>query len=536
MAHMKLRVALVVVLFLSLPAAPSIASRKPQPQTQTEQGASIAGKVTLRGTPVQGVLVLVRSDPPTGGDFATGKTDANGQYRITHLPAGSYSVAASALALTSAEGRDQYGRRITLDRGETRENVDFSLIRGGAITGRVSEANGRPIVEEQISIIALTAGGEQRYYRGYQMMSTDDRGVYRVYGLPPGRYKVSVGAGAGSSYRRLDQGQTYYPLTYHPAVTEEAKAGIVDLIEGGEVSGVDIVVGTRVRTFEASGRIVDAETGQPQPGINWGYGGNAMSTFGRQSEANGGFRITGLMPGRYSVFAGCEGDYYMDQVEFDLTDHDVTGLEIRRHRGASISGKVIVDGVSDPAVLNKLNQVSLSAGGVGSSIDPDGSYYFCGLRPGRVKLSAGSSRRSGFWLLRVERDGVDLREGIDVSPGDHVTDVRIVLGYATGVIRGQVTVPGYDLPQGVRFQIHARRLGDEDRSRILFADTDERGRFVMEGLISGEYELSAGSNFSSVAGARIPRMQPVTQRVTVTNGAESAVTMIVKVIEKSKPQ
>lgn len=143
-------------------------------------------------------------------------------------------------------------------------------------------------------------------------------------------------------------------------------------------------------------------------------------------------------------------------------------------------------------MLSKLNQVSLSAGAVGSSIDPDGSYYFCGLRPGRVKVSARSWRSSGFWLLRVDRDGADLGDGIDVSPGDHVTDVRIVLGYATGVIRGQVTVPGSDLPQGVRLQIQARHLGDEDKSSHLFAETDERGRFVIEGLISGEYELSVG--------------------------------------------
>lgn len=533
---MNLRGVLVMVLFLSL-AGPSLTSGKPQPWSQTEPGGSIAGKVTLRGTPVSGALVLVRSEPPIGGDQARGKTDANGQYRITNLSAGSYSVDASALALTSVEERDRYGRKITLDRGETRENVDFSLVRGGAITGRVSEANGRPIIEEPISVSTLPAAGPQQpFYRASQVMSTDDRGVYRVYGLPPGRYKVSVGAGAGSLYQRLDQGQTYYPHTYHPGVTEDSKAGIVEVTESGEVSGVDIVVGARARTFEASGRIVDAETGRPQPGINWGYGGNAMSTFGRQSDANGGFRIAGLMPGRYSVFAGCEGDYYMDQIEFDLTDNDVTGLEIRRHRGASISGKVVVDGVSDPAELNKLNQVSLNAGGVGSSIDPDGSYYFCGLRPGRVKVSARSWRGSGFWLLRVERDGVDLREGIDVSPGDHVTGVRIVLAYATGVIRGQVTVPGSDLPQGVRLQIQARRLGDEDRSSHLFAETDERGRFVIEGLISGEYELSAGSSFSSTSGARIPRMQPVKQRVTVSNGTESAVTLVLKVIEKPKPQ
>lgn len=527
---MKLRVVLVVTFLFIVASSLTSAVIHSQPQAQAKAGASIAGKVTLRGKPVSRAVVLVSSDSLS--EVGRGKTDANGQYQITNLPAGSYSVVATAPALTSVDERDQYGRQITLDHGEMREDVDFSLVRGGAITGRVSEANGRPIVEEQISIIALSPRRQQQpYYRPSSMMATDDRGVYRVYGLPPGRYKVSVGEGAGSLYRRLNQGQSYYPQTYYPGVSDASKADIVDLVEGGEVSGVDILVGGRARTLEVSGRIVDAETGRPQPGIGWGYGGNGMSTYGTPSDANGGFKITGLMPGRYSVFAGCAGDYYMDPIEFDLTDHDVTGLEIRRRRGASISGKVVVEGVSDRAVLNNLYKVSLSAGGVDSSTGPDGSYYFCGLRPGRVKVSARSWPSSGFWLVRVERDGVDLREGIDVSPGDHVTGVSIVLAYGTGVIRGQVTVPGFELPPGVRFQIHARRLGDEDPSDSLFAATDERGRFVIDGLMSGEYELSAGSAYISTLDAQLPRTVQLKQRVTVTNGSESTVTLVLKLAE-----
>jgi len=532
---MKRLVVLVVTFLLSLVASSlTPAAVHSQPQTQPEAGASIGGRVTLLGKPVPGAVVLMRAWPPTGAiQEITGKTDANGHYQITNLPPGRYLVRVRALSMV--EETDRYRAEIALDRGETRENIDFTLIRGGAITGRVSDANGRPIVEELISVIALSPNNHHAYYRESQSMFTDDRGVYRVYGLPSGRYKVSVGAGAGSLYHRLDQGQSYYPQTYHPGVTDESKAGVVELAEGGEVSRVDIVVGGRARSFEASGRIIDAETEKPQPGINWGFGGNAMSTFGKKSDEKGGFKITGLMPGRYSVFAGCEGDFYSDKVDFEVTDHDVTGLEIRRKRGASISGKVVVDGVSEPAVLSKLREVSLSAGTVGSGIDPDGTYYFCGLRPGKIKISAGTWLHPGFWLLRIERDGVDLGRGIEVSPGDHVTDVRIVFSYATGVIRGQVTIPGYDLPPGVRLQISAVRLGQEDDNKHLSAHTDERGRFTLEGLISGEYELTAGSVYlSSSPDARLPELQRVTQRVTVTNGTESAVTLVLKVIEKRK--
>jgi hypothetical protein len=329
----------------------------------------------------------------------------------------------------------------------------------------------------------------------------------------------------------LDYGQSYYPLTYHPNVRDESKARIVELNESGEVSGIDIKVGRRERTYEATGRLVNAATGQPQPGIKWGYDSPGISTFGAKSDENGGFKISGLIPGRHSVFAGCEGDFYSDKVDFDVTDHDVSGLEIKRNQGAGLRGKVVVDGVSDPAKLGKLSQVTLSAtGNATSRVEPDGSFYFCGLRPGNVKINAYSFLNPGFRLLRVERDGIELSDGIEVSPGAQLTGVRVVFAYVTGVIRGQVIILNYELPQGVRLQISARHLGDEG---VPFsAVADDRGRFSFEGLAPGEYELSAPSAFVSISGVRTPRLSRATQKALVSNGKESEITLVLKVIEK----
>src|SRR5262245_15763774 len=434
-----------------------------QPNSQVESAASIAGRVTLRGEPVQGVLVFAMSAPPTGREQQPStKTDADGHYRITNLAPGKYTVVAHTPGFASPEGASsRFGREISLDPGERCDKIDFALIRGGVITGRVSDANDQPVVEHSVTLTVLIADVWQSYSRpysnNYEMMTTDDKGVYRIYGLPAGRYKVSIGEGGGSSYRRLDYGQSYYPHTYHPDVQDDSKARVVEVSEGAEVSGIDIRVGRRAKTYEASGRIVHAKTGQPQPDIKWGYDGSAVSTFGAKSDENGGFKITGLIPGRYSVFAGCEGDFYSDKVEFEVTDHDVTGLEIRRNQGASIRGKVVVEGLSDPAILGKLGQVSLFATGnaynVNSNVEPDGSFYFCGLRPGRVKIGAHSFMQPGFWLIRVERDGVDLRGGIEISPGERLINVRAVLAYMTGIIRGQVTIVNHELPRGVRLQL-----------------------------------------------------------------------------------
>jgi hypothetical protein len=50
-----------------------------------------------------------------------------------------------------------------------------------------------------------------------------------------------------------------------------------------------------------------------------------------------------------AIVAGSE--YYSDEVVFDVTDQDVSGLEIRARRGASLSGVVVIEGARDPSVL-----------------------------------------------------------------------------------------------------------------------------------------------------------------------------------------
>jgi len=108
------------------------------------------------------------------------------------------------------------------------------------------------------------------------------------------------------------------------------------------------------------------------------------------------------------------------------------------------------------------------------------------------------------------------------------------LAHYTRVIRGNVRVLGSVLPEGVRVGIVARRLGDDSEDPYpLYAVTDERGRFVFEGLSPGDYELFAGSNFRGLRrGVQIPRFNDVLQTVSVANGTETTVTLQLKRIDK----
>ncbi|HJZ69833.1 MAG TPA: carboxypeptidase-like regulatory domain-containing protein, partial [Blastocatellia bacterium] len=133
--------------------SPPFSQTVPSSQSSLTEPAEITGRVTVAEKPVRGALVLIRSVPPSNGRVvAKDKTDADGRYRITNLHAGRYLTSVTAPALTWLQGNET-GREINLDSGETRE-INFSMTRGGVITGRISDSAGSPVIEQQVSIVA----------------------------------------------------------------------------------------------------------------------------------------------------------------------------------------------------------------------------------------------------------------------------------------------------------------------------------------------------------------------------------------------
>jgi hypothetical protein len=149
-----------------------------------------------------------------------------------------------------------------------------------------------------------------------------------------------------------------------------------------------------------------------------------------------------------------------------------------------------------------------------------------------IKIRAYSAQQPGFWLLRVERDGVDLSDGIDISAGAQLTGVRVFFAYVTGVIRGQAPALNYELPHNLRLQILARRVGYESAAGVLITQTDDRGRFIFEGMAPGEYELSSGAIVITGSDIPPPSLSGAKQKVVVSNGKESAVTLVLKLSER----
>src|ERR1044072_1469498 len=113
-------------------------------QTTPEKAAtaSISGTVKIKGKGVAGVMVYAlpqRNGPRPQSPFR-GTTDQTGNYRITNVPAGTYSII--PIAPSFALEDSVMNNAVVVGEGESVEDINFSMVRGGVVTGKISDADG----------------------------------------------------------------------------------------------------------------------------------------------------------------------------------------------------------------------------------------------------------------------------------------------------------------------------------------------------------------------------------------------------------
>ena len=159
----------------------------------------------------------------------------------------------------------------------------------------------------------------------------------------------------------------------------------------------------------------------------------------------------------------------------------------------------------------------------------DGSFQIGGLRPGKVGLYAYGQAPAlrKFTILRVERDGNDVTQTLELQPGQPIANLRVVLGYGSGAIRGTVRFENGTVPPDARLMVRGRREGSSNPTATVATTVDSRGRFVLTNLIAGTYELTMQMIVLPPSG---PRPAPPIQQkqfVTVAEDGEVEVTFTV---------
>ncbi|MDQ6653779.1 MAG: hypothetical protein M3Y84_13685 [Acidobacteriota bacterium] len=545
------RYAAILALGLGCACFHAAANSQTKPTSKAPTG-SVSGRVTIHGKAKAGIIVSLRNSDfgPQQGFLFKGTTGPDGNYRIADVPAGTYQLRpmAPAFVVSDAGAFGSGGKTLVLAEGESVGSIDFSIVRGGVITGKVARADGRPIIEERITVMPAEQK-DQRGPMGYSgSFQTDDRGVYRIYGLPAGRYIVAVGQ-ANDGFSDVNPARLSFQRLFYADVTNPNEAKVIELGEGGEATNIDITIGEIVPRFAASGIVVDGETDQPLANVRLGVQrimgeGNASFTGPMAaSNSHGEFRLENITPGKYAILILPQqnSDMRSEGVPFEVVDQDATGLMLRASKGATVTGTVVLEGNPDKTVLAKIAQLRVQAFvrgegvnvgfGQVSQVGPDGSFRIGGLPAGTVNFSLGAQDRSlltGFMIARVERDGVVESRGLDVKSGEKISGVKIFISYGSGIVRGSVRLENGPPPADAHFTVRLTRAGD-NISTLQPRELDARGHFILQGIPAGFYDLQVNSFIPGLRG----KPPSAKQRITVTEGAVTEVELIIDL--KSDP-
>ena len=514
-------------------------------QTRADLNAghgSISGRVTVDGQGAYDMVVmLTTADQGSNAKvLATTRADAEGRFQMEDVAAGRYTISGFAPAYTSDSNRPLL---VILSDGQHVEGIEINLVRGGVITGRLLDSDKQPVVGQEVEAIRAVNADNQDWSPRRRVITSDDRGVYRIYGLAPARYLVRAGVDiantSGTSRPKV------LPLTFHPGVSDRNKAAIVRVESGSEVAGIDIVFGQpeTLNLFEARGRVVEAETGRAVPGARIGYGpvrqnGSSWGSGGI-SDAEGYFKVGGLKPGRFYVSAELDGaNGYCRPAEFEIKDRDVSDLKLRFQKGATIAGIVQAGEGVDRGILSRLQLLAMvgvsggnESGHSGSlrfaPVSPEGAFQVIGLPAGeiRIQLMVPQDLR-GLVISRIDHPMVQMAfpetrepEGaVTLQPGDQISGIRIIVKRLTGGIRGAIKLVGGNLTLGADLKVTLWSPSGADGSQSgTQVAVDPNGRFEVFGLPAGQYRITVEMILPMTKSRRSPSVRA---EKTVTVGSD----------------
>jgi hypothetical protein len=516
------RVNFALLFLILIPALHGDSAAQSTVKSEERQTASVSGRVTLNGESLAGVTVrlfpermAVSGDPRSPVEAVT---DQHGKFRITGIVAGSYQVGVlpNEFLITGGPTSGLQTKMVSVLEGEKVEGFNLVLKRGGIITGRVTDSGGGPLSRQAIQLTRIGDDGKPQPFpfNHPSVRMTDTEGVYRITRLPDGRYLVSAGITETEKMGTHIPRDIYHPQTFHPGVSDPSQARAVEITEGAEITGVDILIAEARKTVDIKGRVVRAETGEPVEGIEIFYSlqrersGIVGPRAGHaRSNSEGEFIFHSVLPGKYAIYPqiGAEKEYFSEPVIHEITDGGIDGVEVKLTQGSSISGTVVIEETNDPAVKAKLSKVTI--GGVsknqqspglpreGSGINADGSFRIAGLRPGRIYFAFGGDPKAGsFAIKRIERDGTLAQDGIDVGPGENLSNVRVIVGHGDLTLRGEVKVISGTLPPHIGIYVNLDRISESESGFHRGDFLDSRGQFMFQNLLPGDYEVRLISN------------------------------------------
>ncbi len=483
-----------------------------------------AGTITGRvlgddGQPYPGVAVSINSNSEGNRTSRGAVADEEGNFKFSDVPVGLYSIFARAPSLVYAGGSNNGRVRIG-------DAVTITLSKGGVITGKVTTATGEPVVGG--SVTAMRVGDEEGKPLpgafGGRPALTDDRGIYRLYGLLAGNYIVSAARSAPFTGSRTDNELP----TYYPAATRDT-AQEITVQSGAEMSAIDI------RHREENGHSVSGTVSNvPETGSRNGISLSVLSAASKAIVANSfmqpntpgnSFAIYGLPDGEYELrasFTNFDNSTGLNSArstpqKIVVRGADVTGVTLKLIPLGSIRGRVTLEKFSDSQNTCKITRqgffaetlVSLSnldperqflpglvAGIIARSPDEKGEVLFPATEAGNYRLTL--QLPSDHWYAKAislpsktssRAANLDVaRQGLQVNVSENVSGLVITLSEGAAAIQGILaSAEGKRTPAKIRVHLVPAEPQAADHILRFYELVSRDGKYNFKYVAPGKY-------------------------------------------------
>jgi hypothetical protein len=450
-------------------------------------------------------------------------TESDGRFHFEDLAAGKYTLSAGKYGYPHQlfQEHEGFSTAVAVGPGVASDPIVFPLHADAAISGRVTDEHGDPVVGAQVWL--LRAGGGPSFVQA----QTDDRGLYKIRHQPPGDYVIAVSAqpwytqgswhtqdswyGHDAAPRRAGQDgvsteawplDMAFPLTFYGGATNPARAATIALSWGLSVTA-DVVldavpaVHLHVHTPAADSPATEARgtiAFEGPPTTNGGQGGfGVMLThhvFGAEIPALGysvnakpGItEVSGLPPGTYSMAMQGNGEKPVTlRKEIDTSagpDVDAaSGL-----KSVEVSGTADLDGAKipeNPGAVIRLRSMETKQWLMAPVTDGNKFEFPQGVLPGKYELDVNGV---DLFLQSQECTGARVA-GSTIEVGAEPVTLRLSLSHGLGQVDGVALRDGK--PQGGAHVL----LVPENRSETLFRrdQSDSDGTFTLAAVPQGNY-------------------------------------------------
>lgn len=520
---------LIVTAMLALLICHVTRAQQPTPAdektAETKTGAITGTVVNDSGQPLANAVVFVRAFGSSGQSRST-TTDSDGNFQLRGLDPLAYMVSASLPAYTLAP-RDADSPQTPYFR--VGDSVRLELIKGAVITGTVTSSSGEPLVGVRVRVFMIRAGNGQaaRYEMPSRERTTDDRGVYRIYGLPAGTYVVSAGGGGGFSGSMRSPYDADVP-TYAPASPRDT-ATEISLRPGEEATNVDI------RYRGEPGHIISgsASGGAGPSGFNIRLtaivnGAPQTSITSYQPPGSPGFVFNGVADGEYDLTAETyspTGDVSVSELlRIKVSGSDKSGIELTTRPLGSIAGRIVLENSTASECKGKRrllfaetlvtpwhNEKNVPKDrpqfmwGMGGPTLPDklGEFTLRNLAAGQYRFNTRSLAK--YWYLQsitfqasvapaakaaaANRPIDAARNWTTLKSGDRISALVITFAEGAASLRGQIKLAEGEKqpPKLFAYLVPAEKERSEEILRFFVSQVAADGTFALNNLPPGRY-------------------------------------------------